>query len=130
MKTCRLSHYLSVVCSFGSNSTQSIHWRGTERKKKKDPKWSFSMSMFSWKGRWTVYCYVWCSSNTKKKKNLYFEKSRFYIKIVQSQIISGFNSCFYTNIVIWIIRPYSNLYIGLNKIIENREMLRYRTWHG
>lgn len=65
-----------------------------------------------------------------QKKNLYFEKSRLYIKIVQSQIISGFNSCFYTNIVIWIIRPYSNLYIGLNKIIENREMLRYRTWHG
>lgn len=27
-----------------------------------------------------------------QKKNLYFEKSRFYIKIVQSQIISGFNS--------------------------------------
>lgn len=31
-----------------------------------------------------------------QKKNLYFEKRRFYIKIVQSQIISGFNSSVFT----------------------------------
>ena len=30
------------------------------------------------------------------KKNLYFEKRIFYIKIVQSQIISGFNSSVFT----------------------------------